>query len=93
MSCFPGKCHVLGVTEVGGKQAFCLEFLQAREPDLVRRPFFAKYDPKATWYDQLTPLSKDDEQFFIKPEEEVKTTSLTVLDEPVSNEDRPATNN
>ena len=93
MSCFPGKCHILGVTEVGGKQAFCLEFLQAREPDLVRRPFFAKYDPKATWYDQLTPLSKDDEQFFIKPEEEVKTTSLTVLDEPIPSDDRPATNN
>lgn len=65
MSCFPGKCHILGVTEIGGKRAFALEFLQAREPDLVRRPFFAKYDPKATWYDQLEPFSAADEPFFV----------------------------
>lgn len=87
MSCFPGKCHILGVTEVGGQQAFCLEFLQAREPDLVRRPFFAQYDPKATWYDQLKPLTKDDEPFFIAVED-LKTTPLRVL-----NDMRPATNN
>jgi len=92
MSCFPGKCHVLGVTEVAGKQAFCLEFLQAREPDLVRRPFFAKYDPKATWYDQLKPLSREDEPFFIAMEEAKPTTPLTILDEPLPS-DRPATNN
>lgn len=67
MSCFPGKCHILGVTNVAGQQAFCLEFLQAREPDLVRRPFFAKYDPHATWYDQLRPLTDADREFFIKP--------------------------
>ncbi len=70
MSCFPGKCHIVGVTERGGQQAFCLEFLQAREPDLVRRPFFARYDPKATWYDQLKPFSSDDEQFFIHEDSE-----------------------
>ena len=67
MSCFPGKCHVLGIAEIGGEQAFVLEYLQAREPDMVRRPFFAKYDPKATWYDQLEPLSENDAEFFIKP--------------------------
>ncbi len=67
MSCFPGKCHVLGIAEIGGEQAFVLEYLQAREPDMVRRPFFAKYDPKATWYDQLEPLSENDAEFFIRP--------------------------
>ena len=55
-------------------------------------PFFSKYGPKATWYDQLRPLSKDDEPFFISPEE-VKTTTLTVHDEPVSIDDRPAIKN
>jgi len=68
MSCFPGKCHVLGVTEVNGEQAFALEFLQHREPDMVRRPFFAKYDPRATWYDQLEPLTEHDARFFTSPE-------------------------
>ena len=66
MSCFPGKCHLLGVTEIGNQQVFALEFLQAREPDLVRRPFFARYDPRATWYDELQPFSKADEPFLIK---------------------------
>jgi KamA family protein len=78
MSCFPGKCHILGVTEVAGEQVFALEFLQAREPDLVRRPFFAKYDPKATWYDQLEPYAESDRDFFIKPEDARPTIDVTV---------------
>lgn len=65
MSCYPGKCHILGVSEIRGKQAFVLEFLQAREPDMVRRPFFARYDPRAVWYDDLEPLSASDRAFFI----------------------------
>ncbi len=65
MSCFPGKCLILGVSDIGREQVFVLEFLQAREPDLVRRPFFAKYDPKASWYDDLRPLGRADEPFFI----------------------------
>ncbi|MEL6796298.1 MAG: lysine 2,3-aminomutase [Planctomycetota bacterium] len=76
MSCFPGKCHVLGVSEIAGEKAFVLEFLQARDPSLVRRPFFAKFDPTASWYDELQPFSKSDEPFFIRPE--IETTPLTV---------------
>ncbi|MHC4306339.1 MAG: KamA family radical SAM protein [Planctomycetota bacterium] len=64
MSCFPGKCQLLGVTEVGGRRAFVLQFLQARDPDLVRRPFFARYDPRATWYDDLEPLTAADRPFY-----------------------------
>ncbi|MHC4785136.1 MAG: KamA family radical SAM protein [Planctomycetota bacterium] len=64
MSCFPGKCHILGVTEVGGHRAFVLQLLQARDPGLVRRPFFARYDPRATWYDDLEPLTAADRPFF-----------------------------
>jgi KamA family protein len=78
MSCFPGKCHVLGVTEVAGQRAFCLEYLQAREPDLVRRPFFAKYDPKASWFDQLEPLTEADRAFFPSQERSPAFTDLTV---------------
>lgn len=68
MSCFPGKCHILGVTEVGGQKAFMLEYLQARDPSLVRQPFFAKYDENATWYDDLRPLTERDAPFFSYPE-------------------------
>lgn len=78
MSCFPGKCHILGVTEIAGERAFCLEFLQAREPDLVRRPFFAKYDPRATWYSELKPLSESDEPFFIRADETPAFTPISV---------------
>jgi hypothetical protein len=44
------------VQEVAGGPVFVLEFLQARDPSWVRRPFFARYDPRATWFDQLRPL-------------------------------------
>ncbi|MEO1535711.1 MAG: lysine 2,3-aminomutase, partial [Planctomycetota bacterium] len=76
MSCFPGKCHVLGISEIAGEKAFVLEFLQARDPSLVRRPFFAKFDPTASWYDELEPFSASDEPFFIRPE--LPTTPLTL---------------
>ncbi|MDY7108030.1 MAG: lysine 2,3-aminomutase [Planctomycetota bacterium] len=64
MSAFPGKVHVLGLTTIGGEKAFALEYLQAREAGLVRRPFFARFDPTATWFDQLRPLTERDRPFF-----------------------------
>ena len=39
----------------GGEKVFVLRFIQGRNPDWVQRPFFAKYDDKATWLDQLVP--------------------------------------
>ena len=64
MSAFPGKVHVLGVQEVGGEKAFVLEYLQCRRGELVRQPFFAKFDPNATWFDALEPLTERDAAFF-----------------------------
>lgn len=55
MSAFPGKVRILGVARVAGRRVFILDFLQARNNDWVRRPFFARYDPDATWFDQLRP--------------------------------------
>ena len=55
MSATPGKVQVLGVSDVAGEQVFVLRFLQARDPDWVGRPFFAKYDPAARWLDDLQP--------------------------------------
>eukprot|EP00536_Pseudo-nitzschia_multiseries_P008068 jgi/Psemu1/240854/estExt_Genewise1.C_1980065 len=56
MSCTPGKVEVTGVEEILGHKAFVLRFLQCRDEGWIGRPFFAKYDPKAVWFDDLEPL-------------------------------------
>ena len=38
---------------------FVLHFIQARDPELVGRPFFAKYDPDAVWLTDLKPAFAD----------------------------------
>lgn len=55
MSAAPGKVQVDGVAEIGGRRVFQLSFLQGRNPDWVRRPFFAEYDARAVWLDGLKP--------------------------------------
>ncbi len=64
MSATPGKVEVLGVQEVAGEKVFVLRFLQGRDPDWVGRPFFARFDPKATWLDQLEPAFGEEPFFF-----------------------------
>lgn len=54
--CSAGKVEVTGVEEILGHKAFVLRFLQCRDEDWIGRPFFAKYDPKAVWFDDLEPL-------------------------------------
>jgi KamA family protein len=56
MSCTPGKVEVTGVEEILGQKAFVLRFLQCRDENWIGRPFFAKYDPEASWFDELEPL-------------------------------------
>src|SRR5256885_1484239 len=46
MSATPGKVCVDGVAEVAGEKVFVLHFIQCRDPELVNKPFFAKYDPE-----------------------------------------------
>ena len=55
---------VYGVVTINGEKLFALQFLQARNPEWVRRPFFAKYDAKATWLDHLKPAFGRDRFFF-----------------------------
>lgn len=55
MSATPGKVCVDGVAEIAGEKVFVLHFIQARDPELVGRPFFAKYDEKASWLFDLKP--------------------------------------
>ncbi len=64
MSADPGKIQVLGVNEICGEKVFVLNMLQARKPDLVKRPFFAKYDENALWIDQLEPAFGKDKFIF-----------------------------
>lgn len=64
MSANPGKIQILGITEVKGEKVFALRFLQCRNPNLIDVPFFAKYDNKATWFDQLEPAFGENEFFF-----------------------------
>lgn len=68
MSAHPGKILVDGVATLGDEKVFVLQFLQARRADWVRRPFFAKFDEKATWLDELRPAFGESKFFFEKDE-------------------------
>jgi KamA family protein len=70
MSAFPGKVRVCGVTQVRGEKVFVLEMIQARDPEWVGRPFFAKFDPYATWLDQLEPALGERKFMFESDEDE-----------------------
>jgi len=74
MSCTPGKVMVDGVQEIAGEKVFALKFLQARDPAWVNQLFFAKFDAKATWMDELKPAFGRREFFF---EQEMKTIKET----------------
>ncbi|MGD9898163.1 MAG: KamA family radical SAM protein [Calditrichaceae bacterium] len=54
MSAHPGKILVDGIADVNGEKKFILKFIQARNPKMINKPFFAKYDEKATWLNELT---------------------------------------
>ncbi len=62
MSASPGKVMIDGIAQVAGHDVFCCRFLQARNPDWVGRPFFAKFDEHAAWFDDLKPAF--DESWF-----------------------------
>jgi len=72
MSATPGKVLVSGVASVRGEDVIVLQFLQARNPDWVGRPFFAKYDPNATWLDELEPAFDEDRFFFEEESDELE---------------------
>jgi len=66
MSATPGKVLVDGVTTINGEPVFVLKFLQARNPEWVGHPFFARYDRKASWLDDLRPALGLREFFYEK---------------------------
>lgn len=64
MSTTSGKVVIDGIANIGGEKVFALQFLQARDAGRVRKPFYAKFDSAATWFDQLTPAFDGDRFFF-----------------------------
>lgn len=64
MSCSPGKVQIVGVSEIKGEKVFVLNFLQGRDPSWVGKPFFAKFDPNAIWFDDLEPAFGESGFFF-----------------------------
>jgi KamA family protein len=66
MSAGPGKVEVQGITELQGEKVFVLRFIQGRNADWVQQPFFARFDPHASWLDELQPAFGESEFFFSK---------------------------
>ncbi len=75
MSCMLGKVRVNGVSRIGTEKAITLEILQGRNPDWIGRPFYAQYDEKATWVDDLKPAFGAEKFFY---EDELK--AMTAVD-------------
>ena len=69
MSCLPGKVQVQGVARVHGEKVLVLNMLQGKNPQWVNRPFFARYDDKAIWLNELKPAFGEEKFFF---EDELK---------------------
>ena len=69
MSATPGKVCIDGVVEVAGEKVFALHMIQARNPDLVGKPFFARFDPTAIWLSDLQPAFAPRFPFDSVPEE------------------------
>ena len=76
MSALPGKVAIDGVAEIGGEKVFVLSFLQARKPDWCKRPFFARFDPHATWLHDLKPAFGEDKFFYENELEELLTRKV-----------------
>ena len=69
MSATPGKVCVDGVVEVAGEKVFALHMIQARNPAIVGKPFFARFDPTAIWLSDLEPAFASRFPFDTSPEE------------------------
>jgi KamA family protein len=64
MSALPGKVSIEGITKLYGEKVFVLTLLQARNPEWVKRPFFAKFSNTATWLNELRPAFGEEKFFF-----------------------------
>ncbi|MCG8349339.1 MAG: hypothetical protein MI924_16345 [Chloroflexales bacterium] len=76
MSTTPGKVTIDGVAEIGGEKVFVLHFIQARDPAWVQHPFFARFDPEATWLTDLKPAFGKPRFFFEEDMDRIKQQAL-----------------
>ena len=60
MSATPGKVVVDGPARIAGDDVLALRLLQARDPGLVGRPFWARASSTAAWVDELEPHPMSD---------------------------------
>jgi KamA family protein len=74
MSDHAGKIQILGIQEVKGEKIFVLRFLQGRNPKWVDIPFFAEYNPKVTWFNQLKPAFGEKKFFFEEQQSKLTVT-------------------
>ncbi len=73
MSATPGKVLV-DVARIQGKKVLALKFVQGRDSRWVNRIFFAAYDEKAEWLDELRPAFGQEKFFFeILPDKRFRT--------------------
>ncbi len=79
MSTGPGKIEIQGVSEIQGEKVFVLRFIQARNPDWVQRPFYAQFDPEATWLEHLKPAFGE-KQFFFQEEYETLCRDISAAE-------------
>ncbi len=69
MSATPGKLCVDGIVDMAGEKVFALHMIQARDPELVGKPFFARFDPEAIWLSDLEPAFSSRFPFEPDPQE------------------------
>ena len=82
MSAMPGKVLVEGVAQVRGEKVFVLSFLQGRDPDWCKRPFFAQFNPEATWFTELVPAFGAEKFFFEERLAEILGERVAMADVP-----------
>lgn len=87
MSASPGKIQIVGINVLpsptpgaGAKQpthekVFVMRFLQARNPAWCRETMFARFDPNASWFDDLKPAFGADKWFFEDEYREIRQRS------------------
>ena len=76
MSCTPGKVQILGVGEINGQKVLTLRMIQGRDPEWIGKPFFAEYDEKAKWINELKPSFGKNNFFFEKDSVDHKKLNL-----------------
>jgi hypothetical protein len=51
-----GTVCVTGIADIAARKVFVLRYTQASDPDRIGRPFFAAFEPEATWFTDLKPV-------------------------------------